>query len=873
MVYSKKNSRSSVIIRLCCNVYFKFGCVFAVCSLLGIVIPLFFGYKDTEEKSCKISFEYQIDCMPDVSRVFQTKENCIKRNCCWNRINYLQFPYCYHKLPTTQFYTIKYESLNKYFLAKLNDNNSSLQKELEINVVQWNKNHLNIEISPKNKTKQTEYLFCQKTSNESIEPMKVIHKDKNGRLFIKVQDNNRKFFDTQIGPIIFRKDYVEISSFLPSHNIYGLGQSKRRKFGIDLQSTTRWNLYSRHRSNESRKINWPGVHPFYLCMETNGQAHGVLVETTRPIEIQVNAGPIVTFRIIDDKLRLHFFFGPSPAEVVSQLLECVGKPLFPPYWALGHHICYTNSTIAQAEVKKLRNKKVELESVCLMSDEKYPSELINDLRSNEQKLLIIQSPHINYENFSYDYFIVNSNVTSDPFVGTVDNKSVIYPDFFDQNTVKKTIDECLKNDFDGLILSLNTPLDENNSSLKCKLNNNFAPYDIQLRNLSNDTVCWDSLHKDETQHYKVHNIYGHKYFETMWKCAKSKNKARPFVISASTFLGSGKFGGSWGGPNFATWEDLQQGIVDMLEYNMYGIPLTGVPYCGFQGNFTQTLCSRWLQVSALSPLMIGYREKDEIPVDLTKSSLTSTVGKMVLRLRYSLLPYLYTLFYRAHYNRTTVVRPVFFEFPTDTNTYHLNGQYMLGSALLVSPVIVPNVGKIIAYFPRGCWYSYYDGSVIISSGERKTLSTIESHINLHMRGGHIIPSRSEGLTVRESQSKSFALTVALKCVDDGVLAEGELFFDDGESNDYSLMTYMKVEAYQNNITFMAWPEEKTLTSDISYDLKIIRLFGMIKKVESIHCNNKSIDLQDTESYENQFVIQNLHLDLRSIVTITLVLSD
>lgn len=859
--------------KICFNLYFRLGCIFIICGLIGIALPLFFSYKDTEERSCVTSFEYQVDCFPDIPREIQTKENCIKRNCCWNKVSYLNFPYCYHKLPTEEFYGITSESSNNsYYSAKLNMDNSSLWQELDINVKQWDENHLSIKISPKNKEEFSGYSFCQK--NEStIKPIKVIHRQKNGRLFIMIRKGIRTFFDTRIGPMIFRKNYVEISSILPSYNIYGLGQSRKKRLGIDLQTISRWSLYSRHRNNDTRESNWPGVHPFYLCMEEGGKAHGVLIETSHPIEIVTTPGPLITFRILEDNLRLHFFFGPSPSEVISQLLECIGKPLFPPYWALGHHICYSNLTRVLDEVTSLRKERVEQESVCLTSiTEDYSGQLTtlkSLLSSNQQNLILLQNPQIKYENYSEgEYFVKSSNLTVEPFIGVLDNVSVIYPDFLNQKATEK----CREKNVDGFLLNFNTPLDTNWNSSKCKSGDNFAPDKIQLINISKDTICWNAVHDDGIQHYKVHNLYGHKHLETVWNCETTKNKKRPFIISESTFLGSGKFGGHWGGSNFATWEDLQQSIVDMLEYNMYGIPLIGAPYCGYRGDFDQDLCSRWLQLSALSPLMIGYRGEDEIPINLIKTSLISTVGKMVLRLRYSLLPYFYTLFYRAHANKHTVVRPLFFEFPNDPKTYHLNGQYMLGSALLVSPVINPDTERIIAYFPKGCWYSYYDGRVITSSGRYVSLSTIESHVNLHILGGQIVPSRSEGLTVKESQNKSFTLTIALKCADDDILAEGELFVDDGETDDLSFLICMKVQAHKKlNFTFITWPcKQNSLDENeiVSYNLEIIRFFGMNQEPKDLQKNHINIDSKNIQNYEYQFIVQDISLDLRMKNTIS-----
>ena len=84
------------------------------------------------------------------------------------------------------------------------------------------------------------------------------------------------------------------------------------------------------------------------------------------------------------------------------------------------------------------------------------------------------------------------------------------------------------------------------------------------------------------------------------------------------------------------------------------------------------------------------------------------ISRKVLAVRYSLLPYYYTLFYNAHISApdkpsATVLRPVFFEFPSDQKTYDIYQQFMIGSGILVSPVLQQGEGKLLYddYHQRG----------------------------------------------------------------------------------------------------------------------------------------------------------------------------
>lgn len=71
--------------------------------------------------------------------------------------------------------------------------------------------------------------------------------------------------------------------------------------------------------------------------------------------------------------------------------------------------------------------------------------------------------------------------------------------------------------------------------------------------------------------------------------------------------------------------------------------------------------------------------------------------------RYSILPYLYTALAAANVSGDTVARPLFFEYTQDANTYELDTQFLLGSALLVCPVLLPGKSSVTAYLPNDDW--------------------------------------------------------------------------------------------------------------------------------------------------------------------------
>lgn len=332
---------------------------------------------------------------------------------------------------------------------------------------------------------------------------------------------------------------------------------------------------------------------------------------------------------------------------------------------------------------------------------------------------------------------------------------------------------------------------------------NFPPYAIK-----NDAVPGNSLvkqvlapnatHNDgsyNSTEYDLHNIYGHLGARASFNAMKeAKPGLRPFILARSQFAGSGVYGGHWGGDTASSWGNMYFGITQALQNAIAGVAYFGVETCGFRGNSDYLLCTRWMQLSAWFPLYRNHNSRNTIAQEPYRWATTAEGTRRIMNIRYSLLPYTYTLFYKANTAGETVLRALAWEFPNDESLKAVETQFMSGPAILVTPVLealATSVRGVFSGVAEGTiWYDWYTlQKVDVAPGENKTLDAPLVYQPIHVRGGYIVPIQAAGNTTATSRKMPGSLLIAL---DKNQEASGELYLDDGVSLEPQATKYVEV---------------------------------------------------------------------------------
>ncbi|ORY16610.1 glycosyl hydrolases family 31-domain-containing protein [Clohesyomyces aquaticus] len=317
-------------------------------------------------------------------------------------------------------------------------------------------------------------------------------------------------------------------------------------------------------------------------------------------------------------------------------------------------------------------------------------------------------------------------------------------------------------------------------------NVNYPPYVINnvQGDLAVHAVSPNATHHNGVEEYDVHNLFGHQILNATYQALLSVFPSkRPFIIGRSTFAGSGKWAGHWGGDNASKWYYMYFSIPQALSFSLFGIPMFGVDTCGFNGNSDSELCSRWMQLSAFFPFYRNHNVLSAISQEPYVWSSVAEASRAAMHIRYSLLPYMYTLFYQAHTTGSTVMRALAWEFPNDPSLANTDTRFLLGPSLLVTPVLEQGAKTVNGVFPGiaegEVWYDWYTQSAVdAKAGVNTTIDAPLGHIPVFIRGGSVLPTQEPGYTTAESRKNPWGLLVALSGDGD---ATGSLYVDDGES--------------------------------------------------------------------------------------------
>lgn len=618
--------------------------------------------------------------------------------------------------------------------------------------------------------------------------------------------------------------------------VYGLGEMPR---GINKRG---WH-YITNNTDESRhsedKLSFYGAHNFLLVRD-GSTCFGLFVDFPGKVyyDIGYTRHDLFSFHTETPDYDLYLLSGGNENGICKEFRTLIGRSYIPPKWAFGlaqSRWGYKTEEDVREVARQYKEHDLPLDMICMdieymqdyadftVNKERFPdlTKLSADLKAQGIRLVPIIDAGVRIdpndptctEGLEKGYFCKKADGT--PFVAAVWPGKAYFADFLRPEVREwfghkyKALTDC---GIEGFWNDMNEPsLFYSPERLRAFLNDmaalrekdnieqeEFFPRVVGgAMGLMNSPADYASFYHEvdgqKVRHDQVHNLYGGSMTRAAGEAfADLRPGQRTLLYSRSSFIGSHRYGGIWLGDNNSSWAQLLANIQMMPSVQMCGFLYSGADLCGFSSDTTPDLALRWLEFGLLTPLMRNHSAVGTRMQEYYRFPEVLPAVRNMIRLRYALLPYLYSEFMKAALENTSYFRPLAFDYPDDPDAREVEDQLLLGEGLMAAPVYVQNAHGRHVYLPepmkllRLRAVDDYDEE-ILPAGHHYIRCALDEML-LFLRPGHIVPVAQPANSTSELDDASLTLWSFLP---DGESAEYRMYRDDGVTTEYEKKEHWK----------------------------------------------------------------------------------
>ena len=438
----------------------------------------------------------------------------------------------------------------------------------------------------------------------------------------------------------------------------------------------------------------------------------------------------------------YVFAGPDMPAILEAYTWLTGRIELPPIWSLGYHQCrwfeYTQDAV-EAVAQQHRENDIPCDGMWLdieymdgyrvftWDSDRFPNprEMLKRLADQGFRVITIIDPGVK---FDAGYWVFDQAVERDVlcrteggdiYIGQVWPGNTAFPDFVTEEARTWWGDLNAAHVLFGLAGIWN---------------------DMNEPSTGNIPATGMRFDRGKSSHERYHNQYGLLMaMGTTKGLLDAAPGRRPFVLSRAGFAGIQRYAANWMGDNQSRWDHLWLSIAMGAGFGVSGQAFVGADIGGFAGNSNAELFLRWMQYGTLTPFCRNHSEIGN--VDQYAWAFGEVIQdhvRIAIKLRYRLLPYLYACFLEASETGAPVQRPLVFDHQYDATVRDIDDQYLLGSDLLIAPVVGPGVTGRQVYLPAGDWYDWHSGE-LVGAQRFLTVTTPLDRIPIYARGGAVIP--------------------------------------------------------------------------------------------------------------------------------------
>lgn len=597
--------------------------------------------------------------------------------------------------------------------------NSTLpQKDTIIVNKVWGKSNFTVTEDVDNVIISTQSLTVKVTKAGSV----VSYFDKSGNLLVS-EDSKEMIAATVLG--VNTNTCIATFNSPVSEGLYGLGQHQQKIMNYKGQSVTM--------DQQNTEIALP------FLVTTKG--YGILWDNYSLTNFKGDVAVSTKYQFSSESGNMvdyYFMYGPEMDDVIKEYRTASGAaPMFPK-WAYGLFQSKDKYS-SQDEILTLANKyrAANLPLDCIVQDWDYwtpdfwGSHTMNATRYSDPKALIDSLHAMNIHTMISIWPVFHSSTTNYQAFNSI---GAIYPSagahhFYDpHNDAAKKI----------YWSQVNTQL--------------FSKYG------------WDSwwADNDEPQGYPdgfdrknfmtakgsgvtYYNTYPIQHTAAVYNGWRQDiaNK-RLFTLSRSAFPGQQRYAtAAWSGDITSDWGAFQRQLSGGLNFCLSGMPywttdIGGYVYTDWSTVNNNELMIRWFQYGAFCPIFRIHGQGEKALVSNTLTQATKDNLATTDKLRYRLMPYIYSLAWKVTNESYTMMRHLVMDYRTDANVKNIDNQFLFGPSMMVNPVTSAGVNTRTVYLPAGGWFDFWTGKTYAGSQTITTAAPLDK-MPIFVKAGAIIP--------------------------------------------------------------------------------------------------------------------------------------
>lgn len=471
--------------------------------------------------------------------------------------------------------------------------------------------------------------------------------------------------------------------------------------------------------------------PMYL----SSRGYGLLVDSGMATEFDMcqSTHSCVQIVVPDDLIDYYVIAGPTPGEVLDRYNQLTSRPSLPPKWAFGTWISSGFFVDTQEKVleraRMIRERGIPCDVLHLdcywqvdgnWSDLQWdrtnfpdPDSMLADLSQQGFRVCLWINSYISAQSPLF------AEAAERGYLLRRQDGSAYVADVWHGTYPACGIVDFTRAEATAWFQGLLRPLLQQGAAV---FKTDFA-----------EGVPVDAVASNGMTGAELHNVYSLMFNDAVADVTREVN-GHEMVWARSSFLGGQRHSAQWGGDTNATYPAMGSTLRGGLSHGLSGIPFWSHDAGGFTGTPTPDLYIRWAQFGALSPLVRLHGTTSRLPWDFPPAA--EQAATEALRLRYRLMPYLYSAAVESARTGLPMMRALLVDAPDDPAAWLADLEYCVGTDLLVAPMIDPD-GTRQVYLTAGEWVDWWTGQVY-QGGRHVRVSTPLERLPLFARNGALI---------------------------------------------------------------------------------------------------------------------------------------